>query len=245
MATGRDTCLFYSKTNACRYGLECTKAHRIPIRGKVVVVKGMYLYPKNDPESTLSKESIQIHLDLFYEDWFSELSIRYGSIRRLVIASNSSSQLLGNIYIEFEEEKTALRCVEEIGKRYYSGRRIAAELGNCYRIDDGMCTDNEKEKCEKGEKCGFIHSARVSTDLAEELFESQGLLYGEKGTKSTWFDGGAKASGENLRKGPIRNGNPHESYGMSRRRLDGQGNHNHSKRTKGRRDEEYPRVRRW
>ncbi|CAD27114.1 U2 snRNP AUXILIARY FACTOR SMALL SUBUNIT (SPLICING FACTOR U2AF) [Encephalitozoon cuniculi GB-M1] len=177
MVEGREACLFYSKTNGCRYGHECTKVHRIPTRSRVVVVKAMYLYPKNDPESTLGEESVQIHLDLFYEDWFTELSVKYGAIRKLVIASNSCIQILGNIYIEFHEEEAAMRCAEEIGRRYYGGKRIVAELGNCYRTDDGTCTEHERGLCGKGEKCGFIHAARVSRSLVEELLASQALLY--------------------------------------------------------------------
>lgn len=179
MAVDRETCLFYSKTNGCRYGVECTKAHRVPVRSRVVVVKNMYLYPRNDPESALEEKSIQIHLDLFYEDWFSELSTRYGPVRRLVLASNSCPQLLGNIYVEFCEEEAAARCVEGLGRRYYSGKKIVAELGCCYKIDDGMCADGEKGTCGKGEKCGFIHAARGSEALINELFCSQSLLYRE------------------------------------------------------------------
>ncbi|AFN83698.1 U2 small nuclear RNA auxillary factor [Encephalitozoon romaleae SJ-2008] len=225
MVAGRDVCIFYSKTNGCRYGLECTKAHRIPARSKVVVVKNMYLYPKNDPDSKLDNEAVQIHLDLFYEDWFSEVSMKYGAVRMLAIASNSSLQLLGNIYIEFEDEKASLRCIEDIGKRYYSGKRIVVELGNCYRISDGVCTDYEKGLCGKGERCGFIHVAKVTESLMEELFASQELLYTQMDSmgKCKTSDGG-KVTGQGKRaERSVEDGNNSGDYRMSRRRLGGQG----------------------
>lgn len=225
MVAGRDVCVFYSKTNGCRYGLECTKAHQIPERSKVVVVKNMYLYPKNDPDSTLCKEAVQIHLDLFYEDWFSELSMKYGAIKMLAIASNSSLQLLGNIYIEFEEERASLRCIEDIGKRYYSGKRIVAELGNCYRISDGVCTDHEKGLCGKGERCGFIHIAKVTESLMEELFASQELLYTQvdsMGKYKVLDEGNITDQGRWVER-PIEDVNNGGGYCMSRRRLGAQG----------------------
>lgn len=173
----KETCFFHSKTNGCRHGLECTKVHQNSSRGKVVVIKNIYLYPRNDPSSTLDNLEVQIHIDLVYEDWFTELSLSYGPIRRIVIASNSCAQLLGNIYIEFENEADAFKCLDKIGRRCYSGKKILAELGNCRRIEDGICNANEREVCNKGEQCNFIHIAKVSESLINELFESQDLFY--------------------------------------------------------------------
>ncbi|KAG5858552.1 hypothetical protein KMI_14g19350 [Encephalitozoon hellem] len=231
MVAGKDVCIFYSKTNGCRYGLECTKAHRIPSRSKVVVIKNMYLYPRNDPESVLSKDAVQIHLDLFYEDWFSEMSVKYGAVRMLAIASNISPQLLGNIYIEFEEERAALRCMEEIGKRYYCGKRIVVELGNCYRISDGVCTDHEKGLCAKGERCGFIHVAKATASLVEELLASQRLLYTQIGSMGkNRPDERNITSQANWAEGSLRDGNRIENYHTDRRRLESQENAKRPKR---------------
>lgn len=76
----REICFFYSRTNGCIHGLDCV-IHPVASRGRAVVVKNMYLYPMNDPASTLDKTAVQLHADLFYEDWFTEMSLRYGPVR--------------------------------------------------------------------------------------------------------------------------------------------------------------------
>lgn len=189
----REICFFHSRTNGCRHGSECTKMHPGAARGRVVVVKGLYLYPRNDPQCTLDSQAIQLHVDLFCEDWFTEMSLKYGAVRRIVIASNSCSQLLGNVYIEFYGEEDAARCVEGLGRRSYSGKKILAELGNCCRVDDAICTDHRRGSCAKGEQCSFVHEARVSSFLLDELFASQDV----------YFRGGAGlGEGSRERRGP-------------------------------------------
>lgn len=173
----KETCFFYSKTNGCRHGLECNKRHPNASRGRVVVIKNMYLYPPNDVASALDATSVQIHVDLFYEDWFTELSLEYGRIKKIAIASNSCTQLLGNVYIEFENEVGATKCIDSVRKRCYGGKRILAEVGNCHRIEECICNDNERGSCTKGEQCSFVHVARVSRSLVNELSVSQELFY--------------------------------------------------------------------
>ncbi|KAM0671373.1 hypothetical protein CWI42_021780 [Ordospora colligata] len=175
-----EKCMFYLKTNGCRYGSECTKTHIIPSNSRIVVVKNMYLYPKNDSTSTLSVNALQIHFDLFYEDWFSEVSIEYGPVKKLVIASNRCTHLQGNIYIEFFEEQSAFKCTRAISKRYYCGKRIASELGCSDRISDGICAEYNRGCCSKEDLCGFIHAKNPSSDLERELFDAQNLLYTQK-----------------------------------------------------------------
>jgi hypothetical protein len=171
LCMARELCFFYSKTNSCRHGLECTKSHPRVSKSRCVVVKNMYLYPRNDPSSTLSSRAVQLHLDLFYEDWFTEMSLRYGHVTDLVISSNSCHQLIGNIYIEFRSIGSALRCYEEISRRSYCGRKIVAELGVGHRISAGLCTER---LCSKGESCNFIHPAPIS--IRDELGEAQDLM---------------------------------------------------------------------
>ncbi|KAH9412024.1 hypothetical protein HK407_02g04730 [Ordospora pajunii] len=183
-----ETCMFYLKTNGCKYGPECTKMHSIPSSSKVVVVKNMYMYPKNDFASTLSANSLQIHFDLFYEDWLSEVSIEYGPVKRLVVASNRCAHLQGNIYIEFYEEHSALKCARMISKRYYDGKRITSELGCSSRISDGVCSENSRGCCSKEEQCGFIHAINPSPDVERELFDAQDLLYAENRYQGMAFE---------------------------------------------------------
>ena len=80
--------------------------------------------PEAWPALLLSDKSIQIHLDLFFEDWFSELSVKYGIMKRLSIASNSCTQLLENIYI---------MCADKIKRRHYGGRKTIPELGELFQ----------------------------------------------------------------------------------------------------------------
>jgi splicing factor U2AF 35 kDa subunit len=176
----RETCFFYSKTNSCRHGLECNKSHPRVSEGRSIVIKNMYLYPRNDPSATLSDRAIQLHLDLFYEDWFTEMALKYGYVTELIIASNSCHQLIGNVYIEFRGRSSAARCHNEVNRRSYCRKKVVAEFGVAHRISSGICVENSNGLCSKRGQCNFIHPAPVSKELVDELKEAQDLMEGEQ-----------------------------------------------------------------
>lgn len=62
---------------------------------------------------------------------------------------------MGNVYIEFWDEADVGRCIDGIGERCYSGKKIMAEFGNCHRVEDSVCSDDERGSCTKGEQCSF------------------------------------------------------------------------------------------
>lgn len=159
----KDVCIFYAKTSSCRHGQNCVKYHPKPNYSRTVIIRRLYLYPPNNPASRLSPLSVQIHADLFYEDWFYELS-NFGVLNGLVLTLNSSPQLLGNIYAEFVSEKEAEYCVKEFEGRSYCGQKINLELSNNYRINDCLCTDYLKGNCNKGTNCNYVHPIKISVE---------------------------------------------------------------------------------
>ncbi|EPR78373.1 U2 small nuclear RNA auxillary factor [Spraguea lophii 42_110] len=171
----KNFCTFYSKIGACRHGVNCSKTHKKREYSKSILISNLYFYPLNDENCTLSPSKIQLHLDLFYEDIFTECSLKYGEIKDLIICANVSDHLLGSIFISFYNYESAQKAMA-LNDRYYFGKRIICE----YTINDfasAICPDYEIQECTRGGFCNFIHKASVTKELVDEFFQSQSVYF--------------------------------------------------------------------
>ncbi|KAF7684085.1 Splicing factor U2af 38 kDa subunit [Astathelohania contejeani] len=170
-------CPFFLKVGVCRHGDECTKNHPVVTSSNTILIPNFYFYPAHDPASKMLKESIQEHLDLFYEDFFTELSVKYGPINQLIVCTNASDHLLGNLYITFKSRQDAIKCKEELSTRYYSGRRIVPQFCIVSNLEKAVCKQYDEGACTRGGFCNFIHRGKISKELEDELYRSQDLMY--------------------------------------------------------------------
>ncbi len=69
----------------------------------------------------MTKEQVSEHFDLFYEDIFVELSLKYGEIEEMHICENIGDHLVGNVYTKFRYEDDAAKCMQSINNRFYGG----------------------------------------------------------------------------------------------------------------------------
>ncbi|KAK1347713.1 RNA-binding domain-containing protein [Hamiltosporidium tvaerminnensis] len=172
-----EKCSFYYRVGACRHGEACEKKHMPPVRSYSVLIKNLYFFPSHNPECTMTELAIQEHLELFYEDFFTEISITYGYIIDMVIALNISDHLLGNIYIKFSREEEAIKCVEKLNTRFYADRLICVELCHVDNLKKACCKEFENLECLRAGFCNFIHRAKISQELLDELYDAQEIMY--------------------------------------------------------------------
>ncbi|KAG0417847.1 Splicing factor U2AF 35 kDa subunit [Dictyocoela roeselum] len=164
-------CQFFTRVGTCRHGDNCSKGHTFPTTSNTLLLKNVYFYPLLNPESTLGRPEIQKHADLFYEDIFTEISLKYAPIRNMLICANSSDHLIGNVYIEFYNN-----CDFEID-RFYNYKRIISVPTHIRFIKDAVCSENS---CDRGDFCNFLHPIEISKQIVDDLFESQRLYYENK-----------------------------------------------------------------
>lgn len=166
-------CSFYYKIGACRHGDKCSRKHVKPSYSVTLLIPNLYLNPSHDPHCSLSSAQLQQHFDLFWEDLFVELSLRYGPIDEMVICDNIGDHLIGNVYVRFREEEAAGRAVEDLNKRWYAGRPVFAELSPVTDFRESCCRQYENGECNRGGYCNFMHLKYPGRDLKKELLASQ------------------------------------------------------------------------
>eukprot|EP00770_Monocercomonoides_exilis_P007428 MONOS_7389.1-p1 / transcript=MONOS_7389.1 / gene=MONOS_7389 / organism=Monocercomonoides_exilis_PA203 / gene_product=splicing factor U2AF 35 kDa subunit / transcript_product=splicing factor U2AF 35 kDa subunit / location=Mono_scaffold00251:34213-34994(+) / protein_length=168 / sequence_SO=supercontig / SO=protein_coding / is_pseudo=false len=150
-------CPFYFKMGACRYGDSCSRKHIKPEFSQTVLLAHMYPNPiAFEGSASFSKEVLQQHFEEFYEDVFEGLS-KFGKIEEMYVVDNICEHLFGNVYVKFEDEDSAARCVEGLKDRTYAGKPVSAELSPVTDFKDARCRQFETEGCTRSGQCNFMH----------------------------------------------------------------------------------------
>ena len=113
--------------------------------------------------------AIQEHFEDFYEDIFEELA-KYGEIEGLNVCDNTSDHLIGNVYVKFREEESALAALNALSGRFYSGRPILCEFSPVTDFRESTCRQYEENTCNRGGYCNFMHLKPISRQLRKILF---------------------------------------------------------------------------
>lgn len=166
-------CSFYYKIGACRHGETCSRKHVKPQYSPTVLLPNMYVNPAHDATCTLTPEVLQHHFDLFYEDIFTELALKYGHVEEMLVCDNLGDHLMGNIYVRFGDEEAAARCVEDLNKRWYAGKPIFAELCPVTEFKGSCCRQYEMGQCNRGGYCNFMHFKYPTAEMKKELLACQ------------------------------------------------------------------------
>ena len=166
-------CSFYFKIGACRHGETCSRKHVKPQYSPTVLLPNMYINPAHDASCTLTPEVLQHHFDLFYEDIFTELSLKYGFVEEMLVCDNLGDHLMGNIYVRFGDEEAASRASEDLNKRWYAGKPMFAELCPVTEFKGSCCRQYEMGQCNRGGYCNFMHFKYPTVELKKELLACQ------------------------------------------------------------------------
>ncbi|KAG7019309.1 Splicing factor U2af small subunit A [Cucurbita argyrosperma subsp. argyrosperma] len=173
----RVNCPFYFKIGACRHGDRCSRLHTKPSISPTLLLSNMYqrpdmITPGVDAQGNpIDPRKIQDHFEEFYEDLFQELN-KYGEIESLNVCDNLADHMVGNVYVQFQEEEQAANALRNLSGRFYAGRPIIVDFSPVTDFREATCRQYEENMCNRGGYCNFMHLKRISRELRHELFAS-------------------------------------------------------------------------
>lgn len=87
---------------------------------------------------------------------------QFGKIECLNVCDNYSDHLVGNVYIKFQDEQSALNAMTALQNRYYNGKQILAEFSPVADFREATCRQYEENQCKRGGYCNFMHLKPIS-----------------------------------------------------------------------------------
>ncbi|CAM6083086.1 unnamed protein product [Calypogeia fissa] len=173
----RVNCPFYFKIGACRHGDRCSRLHNRPTISPTLLLSNMYQRPDMatpglDPNGqNIDPRRIQEHFEDFYEDIYEELG-KYGELESLNVCDNLADHMVGNVYVQFQEEEQAAAALQALTGRFYAGRPIIADFSPVTDFREATCRQYEENTCNRGGYCNFMHLKKISRELRRKLFGS-------------------------------------------------------------------------
>ncbi|VEU23068.1 DEKNAAC104043 [Brettanomyces naardenensis] len=191
----RQICSFYMRTGACRFNDACSRKHPKPTRSRTVIFPRLFIDPRflqrgrlilhrgrEGDEPSIDETKLKADFDDLFKDLFIELSTKYGEILDMVVSENLNKHLSGNVYVKFNDEKAAARCVEACKDRWYDCRPIFCALSPVSNFDEASCRAYEEGTCDREGGCNYLHIRRVDSELENKLYAAQWMKYhGEEG----------------------------------------------------------------
>lgn len=166
---GREKCPFFSKTGACRFRDNCSRNHIRPGLSRALLFPNFYEHfglntlhqDEYDTDVHLEyeeSETYQHFLD-FYDDVLPEFE-KCGHVTQFKVCNNEESHLRGNVYVEYESKRQAMKAFCSFQGRFYGGKKLAVEFTDIPSWKDAVCGLFHKQKCPKGRNCNFLHVFR-------------------------------------------------------------------------------------
>ncbi|XP_062129920.1 U2 small nuclear ribonucleoprotein auxiliary factor 35 kDa subunit-related protein 2 isoform X1 [Drosophila sulfurigaster albostrigata] len=164
-------CEFFTRTNCCRFGQACTFNHRRPMLSKIILIRHFFIHPllqvadtkteyaKSDEHLELTDHDLRVDYDEFFKDVVGELE-KFGKIVNFRAVRNTLPHLRGNVFVEYAQERFALRAFVNLQSRYYASRRLNVEFSNLNAWRGAICGLSLTRKCPKGYSCGYLHLFR-------------------------------------------------------------------------------------
>ncbi|XP_057490102.1 LOW QUALITY PROTEIN: splicing factor U2af small subunit B-like [Actinidia eriantha] len=171
----RVNCPFYFKIGACRHGNRCSRLHNRPTISPNLLLSNMYqlpdmITPGVDAQGhPIDPRKIKDHFEDLYYDIFEEFG-KFGEIENLNVCDNLADRMIGNVYVQFEEEDQAAVALQALQGRFYSGRPIIADFSPVTDFREATCHQFEENNCNRGGYCNFMHVKRIERDLRRKLF---------------------------------------------------------------------------
>ncbi|XP_050734119.1 U2 small nuclear ribonucleoprotein auxiliary factor 35 kDa subunit-related protein 2-like [Eriocheir sinensis] len=165
----REPCPFFTKTGACRFGVQCSREHVYPERSHTILLPNMYSHFGMDHLAMEEKDS-DILLEYsesemyqlfreFFEDVLPEFQ-RCGKVVQFKVCANVSPHLRGNVYVQFMNEDDALKACALFNGRWYAGRQMTCYQVTIEKWRYALCGLYWRKQCPKGDHCNFLHAYR-------------------------------------------------------------------------------------
>ncbi|KAH8377814.1 hypothetical protein KR093_007236, partial [Drosophila rubida] len=189
-------CEFFTRTNGCRYGDACTFNHRRPMLSKVILIRHFFTHPllqvadtkteyaKSDEHLELTDRDLRADYDEFFNDVVEELE-KFGKIVNFRAVRNTLPHLRGNVFVEYAQERFALRAFVNLQGRYYAARRLNVEFSNLNAWRGAVCGLSLTRKCPKGYNCGYLHMFRNPNNVFNVNLETHSTPHSARSHSKT------------------------------------------------------------
>ncbi|XP_055838793.1 U2 small nuclear ribonucleoprotein auxiliary factor 35 kDa subunit-related protein 2 [Episyrphus balteatus] len=167
-------CAIFSKTNACRYGIQCKRNHIRPKLSRILFIPNFFSHIRLEHGGTTHagdinlecpEEDLNNDYKVFFEDVTEELK-KFGEILNFRTCMNTQPHLRGNVLVEYSSERDALKAYVQLNGRFYASRQINVEFSGMKAWRSAICGLSLANKCPKGRGCNFLH-----------IFKNPGNLY--------------------------------------------------------------------
>lgn len=191
---GKPICPFFHKTSTCRFFDVCSRNHIRPSMSRIILITNFYTHyslekTENDSitDSNLEFENYETYEDYreFFFDVVPELE-KCGRIKQFKVCCNHESHLRGNVYVEYETTRSALKSYQIFNGRWYGGKQLNVEFCNIESWKSAICgiiltkqmlsiQNNffvglfSVRRCPKGNACNFLHVFRNPGNLFTEF----------------------------------------------------------------------------
>uniref|UniRef100_W8BHU7 U2 small nuclear ribonucleoprotein auxiliary factor 35 kDa subunit-related protein 1 n=2 Tax=Ceratitis capitata TaxID=7213 RepID=W8BHU7_CERCA len=164
---GQNLCVLYERTSCCRFGLTCINNHRRPLLSNIIVLRHFFTHPllmevehkeyaNADGALELSEQDLCEAYNEFFGDVLPELE-SFGYVINFRAVRNTLRYLRGHVFVEYVEERSALKAFIKLQGRFYAGKQINAEFANIPNWRNAICGLSHARKCPKGNKCYYLH----------------------------------------------------------------------------------------
>lgn len=164
-----ETCPFFAKVAACRFGDRCSRAHPYPDNGRTLLFSSMFrhfqldqgLCEEYDTDIVLEYEDSEVYQKFkeFYEDVLPEFKA-IGHVVQFKVCCNFQPHLRGNVYVSYTRVEHALEAYAKFNARWYGGKQISAQFVDIPSWRRAICGLFGKGRCPKGKECNFLHVFR-------------------------------------------------------------------------------------
>ncbi|XP_058977165.1 U2 small nuclear ribonucleoprotein auxiliary factor 35 kDa subunit-related protein 1 isoform X2 [Musca domestica] len=156
-------CEFYKKTQCCRYEPRCGLNHSRPLLSHVILIRNFFqhaLFEKrqhkgSDRQLEFSEEDLKKDYEEFCNDVWPELE-HFGKIVNFRTTRNAHPRG-GHVFVEYAEKRSALKAFTNLQNRFYAGRQLSVEFSHVTYWRGALCGLALGRKCNKGDKCNFLH----------------------------------------------------------------------------------------
>ncbi|XP_026481061.1 U2 small nuclear ribonucleoprotein auxiliary factor 35 kDa subunit-related protein 2-like [Ctenocephalides felis] len=141
-------CPFFTKIGACRFGDSCSRNHQSPGISKVLLLRNFYTHfgiekcfqseYGNDMALEYDDKETYEHFKEFFFDTIAEFK-KSGRVVQYKVCCNTEPHLRGNVYVEYERTRDALKAYRQFQGRWYGGKQLNVEFSGVSSWKKAIC----------------------------------------------------------------------------------------------------------
>jgi len=173
-------CQIFAKTGACRFYERCKLHHPTPTLSQTILIPNFFtnyylhesLKDEYDVDVALEYENSELIREFreFYSDVLPEFQ-KHGKVTQFKVCCNLEAHLRGNVYIQYDNIRSAVDAFRVFNGRFYNGRQISLKFVRVPSWRSAICWSFLRRHCVRGGSCNYLHVFRNPT---KEFVEADG-----------------------------------------------------------------------